>query len=125
MKKRVINNGTLEIYDSENNVLLSISEKVVDEVLDIKLAGQILTETAHEFEDELFACIIVHNKISIDFKKVTHISSMGLNALLSLQKILDDEPNSDLKLYNVNDEVFKEFKDVGFDELFFIEKTDA
>lgn len=125
MKKRVVNNGALEIYDADKNVILSISEKFENNSLDIKLAGSIVTEAAHEFEDELFACVVVCKNINIDFEKVNHISSMGLNTLLSLQKILDEEPNSELRLYNVSDSVYEEFKTVGFNDLFIIEKMNA
>ena len=125
MEKRRINNDVLELYDSENNVVLSISIKNIDEMLNIKLFGQIITEVAHDFEDELMAGITVCKKISIDFENVTHISSMGLNTLLSLQKILDEDSDSDFKIYNVNNEVFEEFKAVGFDDLFIIERLNA
>lgn len=125
MKKRRINNGTLEIFDSENNVILSLTEKMEDEIFTIELAGRIVTEAAHDFEDELMAAITFCNKIALDFEQVTHISSMGLNTLLSLQKIMDEDKNSELRIYNVNNEVFEEFKEVGFQDLFIIEKISA
>lgn len=122
MKKRIVRDGILEIYNTKNDVILSITENLDSGIFDIKLSGQIVTEVAHDFEDEIMACATVCKKITIDCDKLTHISSMGLNTILSLQKIFDDESDSELKLYNVNDSVFNEFKTVGFDELINIEK---
>lgn len=122
MKKRVIRDGVLEICDPRNETILSITENYNGSVFDVKLAGKIITEAAHDFEDELMACATVCKRISVDCESLTHISSMGLNTLLSLQRLIDDEPDSELRLYNVSGAVFEEFKAVGFDELLIVEK---
>lgn len=121
MSRRTINNGALEIYTNSDELLLSISERQIGDTLNIKVKGQIVTESAHDFEDELTACATVSKKISLDFEGVTHISSMGLNTLLTLQKILDREPGSEMRIHHVNEAVWNEFKAVGFDELMVIE----
>ena len=123
MKKRKINNGVMEILNKENYCILSVSEKAVDDMIHVCVSGRIITEAAHEFEDELMACITVCKRIVLDFENVTHISSMGLNTLLSVQRILDDDPYSFFKIINVNSEVYQEFKDVGFHELLIIEQA--
>ena len=125
MKKRRINNGVMEILDNENNCILSMAEEAVDDTIHICVSGRIVTEAAHEFEDELMACITVCKRIVLDFENVTHISSMGLNTLLSVQRIIDDDPHSFLKILNVSSEVYQEFKDVGFHELLIIEQANG
>ena len=121
MKKRVINDGALEIYDEDGRLLLSVKGTMKDGGMDVKLRGSIVTEAAHDFEDELFAFVTVCRKIAIDFAGVTHISSMGLKTLLELQRILDKTEDGALRFYHVSSDVYAEFQHVGFDELFLIE----
>lgn len=121
MSRRIIHNGALEIYGDTGDLLLSISEGQTGDMLNIKLKGQIVTESAHDFDDELTACAIVSKRISLDFEEVTHISSMGLSTLLTMQKILDKEPGSVMRIHHVNEVVWNQFREVGFDELLEIE----
>lgn len=49
------------------------------------------------------------------------ISSGGLKALLTVQRLLDQRPGSMLKLCAMSSAVHATFAEIGFDELFEIE----
>ena len=86
MKTRRMNNNVLEICDENNEVILSIEEKAIENGLEIYLKGEIKNEVSHEFEDEVMAALSVCSKLIINFEKVTYIASMALKSLLSIQQ---------------------------------------
>lgn len=122
MKYRRMNNGILEIYNEENNILLSIAEELQDNVLNIKVSGQIKNEVAHDFEDEIMAALSVCKHIVIDFSGVTYIASMTLKSLLAAQRIIDDNEGSSMKFVHISPEVMKIFDESGFSDILMIEE---
>ena len=65
MNTRRINGDTLEILNGEN-VITSLSEKLIDNKMHIVVSGEIKNEVAHEFEDELMAAFSVCNVVKVD-----------------------------------------------------------
>ena len=122
MKYRRMNNDVLEICDEENNIILSISEKLQDNVMNIKAVGQIKNEVAHDFEDEVMAALSVCKRIVLDFSKVTYIASMTLKVLLSAQRIIDESSDASLTLIHVKPEIMKVFNESGFSDILMIEE---
>ncbi len=120
MVTRTVDNGILQL-SKDGEIILSISEELKENAVFVEVDGVISADVAHEFEDELMATVTFCKKITIDFMSVTYISSAGMKALLSLQKIIDNENDGYLKLLNLNVEVFKAFEEIGFDDLFDIE----
>ena len=55
-------------------------------------------EVSHDFEDEIMAAFSVCGNIKIDLSETTHISSLAMKALLSVQQIIDDILN---ELYKI------------------------
>lgn len=123
MKTRKVNGNALEIYDENNNFILSIDEKVsADKCMLISLSGEIKNEVAHDFEDEIMAALSVCKKIEIDFEKVTYIASMALRSLLSVQQIIDEMNEAQMILKKISPEVMSVFKESGFSEILEIEE---
>ena len=122
MKYRRMNNDVLEICDEENNIILSINEKLQDNVMNIKAVGQIKNEVAHDFEDEVMAALSVCKRIVLDFSKVTYIASMTLKVLLSAQRIIDESSDASLTLIHVKPEIMKVFNESGFSDILMIEE---
>jgi anti-anti-sigma factor len=118
--KRINNSDSLIIYDDNGNTLLKIRADFNSDVMIMKIDGNLSADVSHDFEDELFAILTVADKIDIDLENVGYISSVSLRALLSAQQILDEKDNSRLRLINMTKEVYKTFKEQGFNELFII-----
>lgn len=122
MKYRRMNNDVLEICDEENNIIMSINEKFQDNVMNIKVVGQIKNEVAHDFEDEVMAALSVCKRIVLDFSEVTYIASMTLKVLLSAQRIIDESSDASLTLIHVKPEIMKVFNESGFSDILMIEE---
>lgn len=123
MKKRHMKNNVLEIYDDDNNLVLSISEELSDDgTMVIKLAGEIKNTVAYEFEDEVMAALSVCKKIELNFEKVSYIASMALKSLLSIQQIIDETDDSDMILTDISPQVMDIFNESGFSEILEIKK---
>ena len=113
MNTRRINGDTLEILNG-NEIILSLSEKLVEKEMHIVVAGEIKNEVAHEFEDELMAAFSVCNIVRLDLSKVTYIASIALRALLSVQQIIDENDEASLIITRISPEVKEMFELSGF-----------
>ena len=121
MNTRRVNGDTLAITN-EDKVIISFSEKFVDNEMHIVVSGEIKNEVAHEFEDELMAALSVCNIIKLDLSKVTYIASIAMSALLSVQQIIDENDEASLVIINLSAEVREVFETAGFLDIFRIEE---
>lgn len=121
MNTRRINGDALEISNGEN-VIISLSEKLVDDVMYIVMSGEIRNEVAHEFEDELMAAFSVCNVVRVDMSKVTYIASIAMRALLSVQQIIDENDSASLVITGISPEVREIFETLGFVDILNIEE---
>lgn len=121
MKTRRMNNNVLEICDENNEVILSIEEKAIENGIEIYLKGEIKNEVSHEFEDEVMAALSVCSKLIINFEKVTYIASMALKSLLSIQQIIDETDGSSMLITHISPVVKDIFDESGFSEILEIE----
>ena len=120
MNIRRMNGDTLEILDGDN-LVLSLSEKLVDNAMHIAVSGEIKNAVAHDFEDELMAAISVCNVIKLDLSKVTYMASIAMRALLSVQQIVDENDKASLIITKVSPEVKEMFETSGFIDILNIE----
>ena len=118
----MVENDILMVFGENGEKLLSIQESLTEDTVYMKLAGNINMSVAHDFEDELTAAATVCSKIIVDFSDVDVISSAGIKALLMVQRILDKREDSMLKLKAMKPSVYEMFDDMGFVDLFEIEK---
>ena len=121
MNTRRMNGDTLEILDGDV-LVISLSEKLIDNAMHIVVSGEIKNEVAHEFEDELMAAFSVCNIIKLDLSKVTYIASIAMRALLSVQQIIDENDGASLVITNMSPEVKETFDTSGFLDIFNIEE---
>ena len=122
MKRRKVNNGTLEVYDAEK-LLFTLSEQITDGVMVVSLSGQLSNVGALEFEDEVMAALTVCHKLRLDFSGVTYIASGVLRVLLSVQQVIDGIEGAEIVLTGVTDEVMHTLQEAGFDDILEIEKA--
>ena len=81
--------------------------------------GKIDTVTAPDFEAGVVPELDGVTELTIDFSKVTYISSAGLRVLLSLQKKMNNQGSMVIK--GVNETVEEIFEVTGFSEILTIE----
>jgi len=114
---RKIVGDTLLISDDTGASLLEINERIVNDDLVINVSGDIKSEIAHEFEDELLAALTTGNSVVVDLSSVNYISSAGLRALLSAQQMVDELGKSSFYIQNLTKNVIEIFRTNGFLDL--------
>lgn len=119
---RRMNGNVLEIFDNNENVIMTLEERVNDNIFDIKVCGEIRNEVAHELEDEIMAALSVCKIIELDMSKTTYIASLTLKSLLSIQQIIDTMDDARLVFYNLSSQVKDVFEDAGFLDIFCVEE---
>lgn len=121
MNTRRMNGDTLEIL-SDDELIVSLTEKYIDNVMYITVSGEIRNGVAHEFEDELMAAFSVCNIVKLDLSKVTYIASIAMRALLSVQQIIDENIDASLVITAMSSEVREMFETSGFLDILNIEE---
>jgi anti-sigma B factor antagonist len=100
---------------------MSIKIKIKSDESIIEVNGKITIETVPEFEEQFFNLINNgHKKITIDMKETAYIDSSGLGAFIRIKNVTG-KAEADLKLINVNKNVFDVFKFANLDGFFNIE----
>lgn len=121
MSMRRMNGDILEVLSNEE-VMFSLHESMDNGTMNIKVVGEISNEVAHDFEDEVMAAFSVCNKVKIDFSETTYIASFVMRALLSVQQIIDDNPNASLVITRLSSTVRDIFEESGFVDILNIEE---
>ena len=85
----------------------------------ISLEGRLDTTTAPQLDDELKTALGGVEKREFDFSKLEYISSAGLRALLSAQKVMNKQGSMVIK--NVSEEINEIFEVTGFVDILTIE----
>ncbi len=123
MKKRQVNDNVLELCEESGTPVLSIAEEFAENTMKIKFSGKIVTETAHDFEDELMAVLSFCHHIELDMSELTYLSGMALQSLLSVQQMIDETDGAWLKITAISPEALSVMKEIGFDEIIEIVQT--
>ena len=87
--------------------------------LTVTLEGRLDTTTAPALENALKGSLDGINELTLDFAELEYISSAGLRALLSAQKIMNRQGS--MKLKNVNEIIMEILEVTGFSEILTIE----
>jgi len=114
--KRVINGDTLSVVDDSNKVILTIKVKMAEPETTLEVSGSITHDATPEFEDELMSILTSGNSVAIDFSALKHISAPALNALLAVQRLVDDNRYK-FCIRNLNGAVKDTFEQTGFIDL--------
>jgi len=94
---------------------MNLKRKTTNSSMIVAISGRIDTATAPDFEQGIKPYLEGISELILDFQDVNYISSAGLRALLSLQKIM--MAKGEMKLINVNEAVCDVFEVTGFDEI--------
>lgn len=115
MIRRVMNNSVLEIYE-DDNLVMTLSEKIKDGGMSVFISGAIKSTVAHELEDELMAAVSFCDVINVNMSDVSYISGNALRSLLTVQRIAD-ESDTAMVIEYPSDEVQAVFDESGFSDL--------
>ena len=99
--------------------MLEIKKNIENDSACFALVGRLDTLTAPELDKEIKAVIAGLKELTLDFKKLDYVSSAGLRVLLSAQKIMNSQ--GEMKLVNVNSEVYEVLEITGFTDILNIE----
>ena len=114
--KRKINGDLISVIDDSSNVILTIKVTIDETAVTIAAAGSITHDAAPDFEDELMSILTSKRDIVIDFSALEYISAPALQALLSVQKLVDDKRYK-FYIQNLSDSVKSIFENTGFIDL--------
>lgn len=120
MSERRMNGENLEIY-SDGKLVLTLQEKLTDDVMHMKVSGEIRNDVAHDFEDEMMAIFSVCNNVTLDLGGVTYMASLAMRTLLSVQQLIDENDNATLIITNLSAPAKEMFESSGFLEILNIE----
>lgn len=122
LKNRRINNNVLEIIGDDDRIMLSIAESIENGTMDMELSGELRSDAAHDFEDEVMAALSVCSEIRISFEKVSYVAGKALQCLLAVQHMADEMDNVRIVIVKPSKTVMERFGDLGFDEILDIEE---
>ena len=87
-----------------------------DGTLNVLPEGRLDTATSPVLEKEVREQLDGVQHIIMDFAHVEYISSGGLRALLTIEKLIE-ERDGDMRLFHVNENIMEIFKLVGFTDV--------
>ena len=116
MSSLEIKDGALVITSGGQQ--LTLREQLENGTMNIAVEGDITSEAALGFSDELLAAVTVSNGIVLDLSGVGFISNAGFKALLNTQKAVDGIKGHSLSLRGISPALMSSFEEIGFDGLF-------
>ena len=99
---------------------MNISKTLNGTSMTIALEGRLDTSTAPELEKVVMENVDKITALTLDFEKLSYISSAGLRVLLNTQKLLGEKDG--LKLIHVGDVTREVFDVTGFSDILTIEE---
>lgn len=115
MSSLEIKDGALVITSGGQQ--LTLREQPENGTMNIAVEGDITSEAALCFSDELLAAVTVSNGIVLDLSGVGFISNAGFKALLNTQKAVDGIKGHS-RLRGISPALMSSFEEIGFDGLF-------
>ena len=100
---------------------MEITSKKYGSAVVVNIEGRIDTNTAMEFGEKVNDILDNITDLILDFEKVEYISSLGLRAILELQKRMLSQ--GVMKIINANEAVMDVFNMTGFDKILTIENV--
>ena len=97
-----------------------VTERIEDNILYLELNGRIDSSNANQAEEEIKAIKDAHPGLNsvLDAEHLEYLSSAGLRVILRMRK-----ETADLKIINVNSEVYEILDMTGFTDMLTVEKA--
>lgn len=98
---------------------MTITKAADENVLTLKIAGRLDTNTAPQLESEIQESIEGVRKLILNFEELVYVSSAGLRVILAAQKQMNRQGSMIIR--NVNSTVMEVFEITGFEDILTIE----
>ena len=100
---------------------MNLTSKKYGSAVLVSVEGRIDTNTAMEFGEQVNDLLDNITDLILDFASVEYISSLGLRAILELQKRMSSQ--GVMKIINPNESVMDVFNMTGFNKILTIEEN--
>ena len=97
-----------------------INEAANNDIITISLSGNLSGEVANTLLDEMTALILAGQGIIVDLDKTTYVSASVMEVFLRMEKLLEKN-NKYMRITNMAQMIYEEFKARGLHELLEIE----
>ena len=101
--------------------MLKTEKKLENGALFIALEGELDTLSSPDFEVELEPLLAETDSLTIDFAKLSYISSAGLRVLLAAEQALEEKGAEQVKIVNANNTIRHIFEITGFTDVLSLE----
>ena len=101
--------------------MLNVVKKLENGALFIALEGELDTLSSPDFEAELEPLLAETDSLTIDFAKLSYISSAGLRVLLAAEQALEEKGAEQVKIVNANNTIRHIFEITGFTDVLSLE----
>ena len=118
--ERVIDGDTIT-YMRGNEKLFWMTETIEDTNAELKVGGELQSDTVHELQDEIMALASVGADIVVDLSEVTYVAVVHMRSFLNAQLALDESGKGSLKLTHLAPSIYAEMEKTGLTELLWIE----
>lgn len=98
---------------------MTITKKIENDALTLRVSGRLDTTTATELEAVLNESLNGVKSLYLDFEELAYISSAGLRVVLKAQKTMNAQGK--MKVVHVNDVIMEVFEITGFADILTIE----
>lgn len=100
-------------------IIMTIIKNREGSKLSVQIDGRLDTTTAPQLESEIREDLSEITELDFDIKDLAYISSAGLRALLSAQKVMNKQGTMTIR--NVNEDIMDVFEVTGFVDILNIE----
>ena len=119
--KRITKNNEIVLMDNSAEVL-TIRETQNNHTIKISLEGRLISDTLHDFQDELNALAIIGCDLRLDFGKVSYVSSSCIEAMINVQKKMDSRQAGSLTIVSVPVNIMNDWRKHGYTEVLMVEE---
>ena len=97
--------------------MLNVEKKTENGALYIALEGELNTLTTPAFEAELEPLLADAASVTLDFEKLSYISSAGLRVLLAAELAMEEKGAERVRVVKPNDTIRNIFEITGFESI--------
>ncbi|MBQ6383110.1 MAG: STAS domain-containing protein [Clostridia bacterium] len=101
--------------------MLKTERKLENGALFFALEGELDTLSSPDFDAELQPLLAEADSLTIDFAKLSYISSAGLRVLLAAEQVMEDKGAAQVKVVNANSTIRHIFDITGFLDILSVE----
>ena len=114
--KRVVEQDTLRLMDGDTE-LMAMEESADGNTVSVSLRGNLRSETALDFQDELCALATLGMDVTLDFEQVQYLSVACQRALETVQQKMDTMKKGSLVLTRLSQALLSALEETGMTEL--------